>query len=87
MANSFWPLTLEVDFYGDETRARGGGFEGMHLNIQQSQSESTSIRLASPFYLHGVGPAYTWKLAFSGIQTIQELLDYHDLSELSEAYS
>lgn len=52
-----------------------------------SMGEAMNLRLASPFHLHGVGPAYTWKLALSGIQTIQELLDYHDLSELSESSS
>ena len=53
--------------------------------METSMGEAMNLRLASPFHLHGVGPAYTWKLALSGIQTIQELLDYHDLSELSES--
>jgi len=29
----------------------------------------------SPFHLHGVGPSYTWKLAMSGVDTIQEILE------------
>lgn len=43
-----------------------------------------NLRLASPFHLHGVGPAYTWRLAMSNINTIQELLDYDDHDELSK---
>ena len=46
--------------------------------------EAMNLCLASPFHLHGVGPAYTWRLAMSNIQTIQELLDYNDQDELSE---
>jgi len=42
-------------------------------------------RQESPFNLHGVGPLYTWKLAMSGVETIQEILDYHNLEELSRA--
>jgi len=41
----------------------------------------------SPFHLHGVGPAYTWKLAMSGVDTIQEILDHHNLEKLSEQTS
>ena len=55
--------------------------------METSMGEAMNLRLASPFHLHGVGPAYTWKLALSGIQTIQELLDYHDLNELSQSSS
>jgi predicted RecB family nuclease len=55
--------------------------------VETSMGEAMNLRLASPFHLHGVGPAYTWKLALSGIQTIQELLDYHDLNKLSESSS
>lgn len=53
--------------------------------METSMGEAMNLCLASPFHLHGVGPAYTWKLALSGIQTIQELLDHHDLNELSES--
>ena len=55
--------------------------------MEASMGEAMNLRLASPFHLHGVGSAYTWKLALSGIQTIQELLDYNDLNELSESSS
>jgi len=41
----------------------------------------------SPFHLHGVGPAYTWKLAMSGVDTIQEILDHNNLEKLSEQTS
>jgi predicted RecB family nuclease len=43
-----------------------------------------NLRLASPFHLHGVGPAYTWKLALCNIQTIGELLEHKNIDELSE---
>jgi hypothetical protein len=31
--------------------------------MEMSVGEAMSLRLASPFHLHGVGAAYTWKLA------------------------
>jgi predicted RecB family nuclease len=46
--------------------------------------EAMNLRLASPFHLHGVGIAYTWKLALCNIQTIGELLEHNDINELSE---
>ena len=42
--------------------------------METSVGEAMNLRLASPFHFHGVGPAYTWKLALIGIQTIEELL-------------
>ena len=41
----------------------------------------------SPFHLHGVGPSYTWKLAMSGVDSIQEILDHRNLEKLSEETS
>jgi predicted RecB family nuclease len=51
--------------------------------VETSMGEAMNLRLASTFHLHGVGPTYTWKLAMSNIQTIQELHDYDDHEELS----
>ena len=45
---------------------------------------ATELHLASPFHLHGVGPAYTMKLAICGVETIGGLLEC-DLENLSEA--
>jgi predicted RecB family nuclease len=42
-----------------------------------------NLRLQSPFHLHGVGPAYTWKLAMCGVETIEEIADCQDLEDLS----
>jgi predicted RecB family nuclease len=43
-----------------------------------------NLRLASPFHLHGVGPAYTWRLAMSGVETVGEIVDHRCLDELAE---
>jgi len=41
------------------------------------------LRLASPFHLHGVGPAYTMRLAICGVETIGDVLEWGDLKQLS----
>ncbi len=41
------------------------------------------LRLASPFHLHGVGPAYTMRLAICGVETIGDVLEWDDLEQLS----
>jgi len=53
--------------------------------METSVGEAMNLRLASPFHLHGVGPAYTWRLALCGVETIGELLEHRDLNGLSES--
>jgi len=42
-----------------------------------------ALRSQSTYYIHGVGPSSTWKLAMCDIQTIGELADHADLHRLS----
>jgi len=51
---------------------------------ETSVGEAMNLRLASPFHLHGVGPAYTWRLAMSGVETVGEIVDHRCLDELAE---
>jgi len=51
---------------------------------EESMGEAMTLRHQSPYHIHGVGPAYTWKLAMSNIHTIGDLLDCLDLPHLSE---
>jgi len=51
---------------------------------ETSVGEAMNLRLSSPFHLHGVGPAYTWRLAISGVETVGEIVDHGNLDELAE---
>jgi predicted RecB family nuclease len=46
-----------------------------------------TLRSQSTYYIHGVGPSSTWKLAMCDIQTVGELADHSDLPKLSKESS